>query len=73
MFPSFRYHPTEPARIVADPSEVEALGEDWRDTPYHLESPHVYAPGDEPEEDEAAGEDEAGEPTAKKKTRKPRS
>lgn len=32
-FPKFMYHPTERARIVADPGEQEALGEGWTETP----------------------------------------
>jgi hypothetical protein len=40
MFPRWMYNPTEGARIVSNPDEAEALGEDWSETPFHLESPH---------------------------------
>lgn len=33
LFPSWRYHATEPARIVASPEESEALGSAWSNTP----------------------------------------
>lgn len=33
MYPSWRYHRTETARIIKDPTEDEALGSDWSDTP----------------------------------------
>lgn len=57
-FPSWRYHRTEPACIVHDPIEDEALGEGWADTPAAFE-------GDEPAIDEDL-DDEAndGDPAA---------
>ena len=33
-FPSTRYHPTKPARIVQSPADEAELGPGWRDTPY---------------------------------------
>jgi len=33
-YPSYRYHPELPARIVHDDEQSAALGRDWRDTPY---------------------------------------
>lgn len=43
-FPSWRFHRTEPARIVNDPIEEEALGDGWADTPA------AFADDDEPAE-----------------------
>ena len=33
QFPSWRYHRTEPARIVHNADELAELGEGWADTP----------------------------------------
>jgi hypothetical protein len=49
MFPSWRYHRTLEACIVADPLEDEALGDGWADTPAAFTEP-------EPEPQEAADE-----------------
>jgi hypothetical protein len=32
-FPKFMYHPREPARVVHGQDEVEALGDEWFDSP----------------------------------------
>jgi hypothetical protein len=38
QFPTWRYHATEPAVIVNDPGELEALGEGWEDSPAAFEA-----------------------------------
>jgi hypothetical protein len=44
-YPSWRYHATEPAVIVADPEADDALGEGWADTPAaFLEAPAEEGP-----------------------------
>lgn len=43
-FPSWRYHRTEPARIVNDPLELDALGEGWADTPAAFDAAEPIAP-----------------------------
>ena len=37
LFPSWRYHRTEPARLVNDPAEDAELGDGWADTPAAFE------------------------------------
>ncbi len=32
-YPKWLYHRTEPARIVQDPAEHEALGPEWAESP----------------------------------------
>lgn len=44
-YPSYRYHPTEAPRIVADAQEDAALALPWRDHPYGGE--------DEPSQEDA--------------------
>jgi hypothetical protein len=56
FYPSWRFHRTERAVIVADPASDEALGPGWADTPAAFFDP-------EPEEDAkdaANGADAAG-------------
>ena len=52
QFPFFRYHPTEPARLIASAEEHEALGEGWADSPaaHGIET----APGATPDPEIAA-------------------
>lgn len=64
VFPTWMYHRTEPARIVQDPAEKEALGEDWADTPA------AFLP-DEPAEQEALP-DPAGPEADEKPVRRSR-
>jgi len=33
-YPSYRYHPSEPPRLVHNAAQDDALGKEWRDTPY---------------------------------------
>jgi len=33
LFPSWRYHATEPGRIVQTPDEADTLGPEWGNTP----------------------------------------
>jgi hypothetical protein len=40
-FPKWMYHRTEPARIVDDPIEQDALGPDWAETPAAFDVPKV--------------------------------
>jgi hypothetical protein len=51
-YPSWRYHPTEEARIVHSAEEEEALGSGWADSPaaHGIET----APGAEPDLEIAA-------------------
>lgn len=49
FYPSWRYHRTEPARIVNDPAEEEALGAGWTDTPAAFDQGIATTPETEPE------------------------
>jgi hypothetical protein len=67
-YPSWRFHRTEPARIIADPTEEEALGEGWRDRPFDADELETADDSDattEPDASEALAP--APEPTPKKK------
>jgi len=61
MFPTWRYHRTLPACIVATPEADEALGAEWADTPAAFDEPEPVEddleddePEKEPEPDQAA-------------------
>lgn len=64
LYPSWRYHRTEPARIVDTPEEDSELGEGWADTPAAF---FEETPGEEPADEPA--DEPAEEPCSSKKTK----
>lgn len=68
VFPSWRYHKTESAKIIHSQEEHDELGDDWAMSPAHLEEP-AEKPA-KPEE-KAEPVPEAGKGRGKQKPAKP--
>lgn len=44
IYPAWRYHRTEEARVVKDAAEDAALGPEWKNTPAAFDAPEAVEP-----------------------------